>query len=120
MATPVQLALPALLEAAEEIQPRIRARLRANLGTIDVAVAGTVVDRLHAAAGWTAVLRLPALDRLDDHGWALRLLDAGVLVQPGYLFDLAGPPRVAISLLTPEATMAEGMGRMLASVSSGL
>lgn len=114
--TPVQLALPRLLEAAEEIQPRIRARLHANRARLLQAVRGRPVDLLPADAGWTALLRLPAIEGLDDLGWSLRLLQAGVRVQPGFLFDLGAPPRVAVSLLTPEDALAEGVQRLLRCV----
>jgi aspartate/methionine/tyrosine aminotransferase len=60
------------------------------------------------------LLRLPALPGLDDVHWALALLqDAGVRVQPGYLFDVPAPPRVAVSLLTPEARFSRGIARLL-------
>jgi alanine-synthesizing transaminase len=116
VSTPVQLALPALLEAAEEIQPRIQARLDGNLRRIAERVRGSAVSLLPADAGWTVLLRLPAL--LDDLGWGLRLLDAGVRVQPGFLFDVPAPPRVAVSLLTPEDALEEGMARLLRCVAT--
>lgn len=120
VSTPVQLALPALLEAAEELQPRIRARLHANLSALATMVQGRPVDLLPADAGWTALLRLPAVHGLDDLGWAQRLLHAGVCVQPGFLFDLPAPPRVAVSLLTPEPVLEEGMTRLLQAVDAAL
>ncbi|MCA9649963.1 MAG: pyridoxal phosphate-dependent aminotransferase [Myxococcales bacterium] len=116
VATPVQRALPALLHAAETMQPRIRARLCANLEQLRRARRGTPVDLLPATGGWTALLRLPALPGLDDLAWAERLLEAGVLIQPGFLFDLPAPPRVALSLLTPEPTFARGVARLLETV----
>lgn len=112
--TPVQLALPALLEAAEVMAPRIMARLRGSLAIVTAHLQGSVVDPLRTDAGWTVLLRLPEVH--DDLAWSLRLLDAGVQVQPGSLFDLAGPPRVAVSLLTPEAALAEGLSRLLRCV----
>ena len=36
--------------------------------------------------------------------------------QPGYLFDLPAPPRVALSLLVPEATFAAGVVRMVETI----
>lgn len=114
VSTPVQLALPALLEAAEEILPRIAARLSANLRTIEEVLRGSPVSLLRADAGWTVLLRLPAV--LDDLGWGLRLLDAEVRVQPGFLFDLPSPPRVAVSLLTPPEMLEDGMARLLRCV----
>lgn len=116
VASPVQQALPVLLAAAETMQPRIRERLGSNLAVLRRATAGTAVDLLPVRAGWTALLRLPAVGELDDLGWATRLLRSGVLVQPGFLFDLVAPPRVAVSLLTPERGFAEGAERLVAEV----
>lgn len=120
VSTPVQLALPRLLDAAEEIQPRIRARLHANWARLHARVQGQPVDRLPADAGWMALLRLPAVHALDDLGWARRLLHAGVRVQPGFLFDLGDPPRVAVSLLTPPDVLEEGMARLLRCVDAAV
>jgi alanine-synthesizing transaminase len=120
VSTPVQLALPTLLEAAEEIQPRIQARLDASLWRVWARTRGRPVEPLPADAGWTVLLRLPDVHELHDLGWGRRLLDAGVLVQPGFLFDLPAPPRVAVSLLTPEDVLEEGMTRLLRCVDAVL
>jgi alanine-synthesizing transaminase len=117
VATPVQRALPALLHAAEPMQARIRARLRDNLATIDRLLVDTPIDRLRVDAGFTALLRLPAVR--DDQAWALRLLErADVLVQPGYLFDLPSPPRVAVSLLTLPPDLERGLVRLVETVAT--
>lgn len=116
--TPVQLALPTLLEAAEELRPRILARVRESLRSIQAATHGTAVSPLPVDAGWTVLLRLPEVH--DDLAWSLRLLDAGVRVQPGFLFDLDRPPRVAVSLLTPPDALHEGMARLREGVEDGL
>ncbi len=116
VATPVQHALPTLLRAAEEIQPRILARLGANLSHLRARLADQPVDVLPSDGGWTALLRLPQLDGRDDLGWAMGLLDAGVWVQPGFLYDLPAPPRIALSLLTPPDVLTQGMARLLEHV----
>jgi alanine-synthesizing transaminase len=112
--TPVQLALPALLEAAEEIQPRIAARLQQSLRMIEATTRESAVSPLPADAGWTVLLRLPEVQ--GDLAWGQRLLDAGVRVQPGFLFDVPTPPRVAVSLLTPAEALEEGLSRLLRCV----
>jgi alanine-synthesizing transaminase len=114
VSTPVQLALPVLLEAAEAIQPRIMARLQESLRRIEAATSGSAVSPLHVDAGWTVLLRMPEVQ--GDLAWGQRLLDAGVLVQPGFLFDLPPPPRVAVSLLTPPQALEEGLARLLRCV----
>ncbi len=120
VATPVQLALPTLLRAAEQLRPRILTRLRTNLAHLRAAAHDRPFEPLPVEAGWTALLRLPAVDDLDDLGWACRLLDAGVRVQPGFLFDLPAPPRIAVSLLTPPDVFAQGIARIRAEVDAVL
>jgi aspartate/methionine/tyrosine aminotransferase len=115
VATPVQRALPALLAAAGPMQQRIRRRCRNNLTALDRALAGAPVDRLRVDAGFTALLRLPAI--ADDQTWALHLLErADILVQPAYLFDIPSPPRVAVSLLTAEPDFEQGIARLVDAV----
>jgi len=75
-------ALPDLLVQRQTIQAPIRTRIARNRQ----AIAAAGLEVLAAEAGWCAVVRVP--DR-DEDALALRLLDAGVLVQPGALFDLA-------------------------------
>ncbi|MEM9463064.1 MAG: pyridoxal phosphate-dependent aminotransferase [Myxococcota bacterium] len=116
VATPVQRALPTLLLAAEPMQRRIRERLAENLGVLRTGVRGQPLDLLPADGGWTALLRLPVVHELDDLGWAQRLLRAGVLVQPGFLFDLPAPPQVAVSLLTPPCVLRWGIQRVVECV----
>ncbi len=112
-ATPVQLALPDLLAAAPAMQARISDRCRRNLAHLRHACQGTALTVLDLEAGWTALLRLPAVHDLDDAGWALHLLRHGhILTQPGHLFDLGDPPRLALSLLTPEPEFAAACARL--------
>jgi hypothetical protein len=111
VSTPVQLALPAILDAHAGLTDAIRARLRANLAQLKQQLAGSAATVLHVEGGWYAIVRLPAL--LDDEGWALALLERhDVLVQPGYFYELASGPYVVISLLTPEPILATGAARL--------
>jgi hypothetical protein len=41
-----------------------------------------------------------------------------VLVQPGYLFDLPSPPRVAVSLLTRPPDLERGLVRLVETVTA--
>jgi alanine-synthesizing transaminase len=114
VATPVQLALPRLLEAAEPIQTRIRARLRRNLAYLRQRTQQGPVELLATQGGWTALLRLPSVGDRDDEAWAVELLEhAGVLVQPGHWFGLVPPPRVALSLIVTPPELAAGVDRLL-------
>lgn len=112
VATPVQRALPALLEMGEDFRARLRPRLRSNLATLREAAASCGARVLPGDAGWSAILALP-------EGWAEedavgRLLRQDrVLAHPGWLFDLPLPSLV-VSLIPDEATFALGAGRMAA------
>ena len=61
VSTPIQHALPELLNIRRALGPQIRDRVAANLAALDHALAGqSLVTRLEAEAGWYAILRLPA------------------------------------------------------------
>ena len=63
-------------------------------------------------------MRLPR--KRSDQEWALRLLDAdGVLVQPGFFYDVEQESLVVISLLTEPDLLCEGIGRMEERVLDG-
>ena len=117
--TPVQLALPRLLELGVEIRRAIHARVQRNrqalAGRID---AHSPCTLLPAEAGWSAILRVPEI--MTDEEWALRLLrEDGVLVQPGYFFDLRLGATLVVSLLTPPATFDRGVAYVLAAANQG-
>jgi aspartate/methionine/tyrosine aminotransferase len=91
----------------------------ASLRAVADAVRGSAVSLLPVEGGWSAILRLPAVQ--NDEAWALALLEQdGVLVQPGYLFDLELPACAVVSLLSPPGVLAEGMARIVARVASAL
>lgn len=102
VATPVQRAIGRILAAAPALQAQVRARTAANLRALRAALAGGAASALDVEGGWSAVLRLPAREGLDDVGWALALLEVGVLVQPGALYDLDGCHAVVSLLCEPE------------------
>lgn len=112
VSTPVQRALPALLAVGAEIRQTIQERLRSNATLLRARLDELpLVSLLPAEGGWSAILRLPASH--DDEWWCERLLeDAGVLLQPGYYFDLPGPSHAILSLLTPTPEMEEGLRRL--------
>jgi alanine-synthesizing transaminase len=111
--TPVQHALPALLEAGRLTEATIRARTRENLATLDERLArpGSPVSRLHLEGGWYATLRLPRTQ--SEAAWSLRFLEAdGVHVHPGHFFDFEDEAYAIVSLLTPPEVFAEGVRRL--------
>lgn len=114
--SPVQHALPALLASRHVAEAAILERARANQKSLQTACESSPVSLLSTEGGWYAVLRLPSV--MNDEEWALSLLAARVLVQPGYFFDFDEAPHVVVSLLTPEATLREGAARLLDCVSA--
>jgi alanine-synthesizing transaminase len=100
--TPVQCALPSLLELRGEIQRQILARLRGNLAVLR-ASGLRIVD---VEAGWYAIVR-------QEEGAEMRLLrDQDVLVQPGYFYDFESAGFIVISLLTAPDVFREGIRRL--------
>ncbi|HLL54133.1 MAG TPA: pyridoxal phosphate-dependent aminotransferase, partial [Myxococcaceae bacterium] len=109
--TPVQRALPELLEVGGEVRWRIRERVAHNRAALQQARPGDAPwDVLPAEGGWYAVLRLPR--SLDEEETCLRLLDHGVVAQPGYFFDFASGSHLVVSLLPPPEVFAEGARRL--------
>jgi alanine-synthesizing transaminase len=113
VSTPVQLALPRLLELGADIRHSIHQRVLRNRRALASKIdSHSPCTLLPAEAGWSAILRVPEL--VSDEEWTLRLVrEAGVLVQPGYFFDLRMGATLVVSLLTPPATFDNGIGRML-------
>jgi aspartate/methionine/tyrosine aminotransferase len=116
--TPVQAALPRLLEIGATIRGAIAARVVRNRKSLAARIGpGSPCTLLPAEAGWSAVLRVPEI--ISDEEWALRLLqNDGVLVQPGYFFDLRLGATLVLSLLTPSDVFDLGIDRILAAVES--
>ncbi|HEY0705408.1 MAG TPA: pyridoxal phosphate-dependent aminotransferase, partial [Polyangia bacterium] len=114
--SPVSSALPRLLEIGAEIRADITQRIRSNRAALHAAVAGSAVSFLPCEGGWSAILRVPGV--MSDEAWALALLEEdGVLVAPGYFFDLdrAGVgTTLVVSLLPPPAQFAAGIGHIVA------
>jgi alanine-synthesizing transaminase len=116
VATPVQAALADLLALGAEVRAAIAARVAANRAWLVTALPpGSGATLLPAEGGWTAILRLPA--NRSDEDWAAALAsERGVLVQPGYFFDLRGGTFLVISLLPAPEVFATAIGRLVAQV----
>jgi aspartate/methionine/tyrosine aminotransferase len=117
--TPVQLALPRLLELGAGIRQAIHERVLSNRRSLASRIdAHSPCTLLPAEAGWSAILRVPEI--MSDEDWALRLLcDHGVLVQPGYFFDMQLGATLILSLLTPPETFDHGVAHILAAAGRG-
>lgn len=118
VSTPVQLALPRLLEARRPFQSRVHERIAANLDLI----AGLTrrrpeVTRLAAQGGWVAILKLPA--RRSGEEWALELLRRDVVVHPGHFYDVPGEATLVVSLIVESPAFGEGMERIADTLGTG-
>jgi len=111
--TPVQLALPKLLAIGDGIRQAIHARIRRNRQVlVDHLGPDSPCTLLPTEAGWSCILRVPEI--MSDEDWALRLVrDEGVLVQPGYFFDLHMGATLVLSLLTPPDIFDHGIATIL-------
>ena len=112
--TPVQYALPGLLDLRHSIQPKIMTRVRANLHCLDWRVGRDSPFRVRRPeGGWYAVVELPRVRSEDE--WVLHLLnDRSVWVQPGYFYDFDREAFLVLSLLTPGDVFREGVERIFA------
>ena len=112
VATPVQHALDEILAIAPEIRGSISRRTSLNLAFLREAMANvTAAEVLPVEGGWSAVIRVTHV--MSDEELALRLLERGVMVQPGCFFDFEREGFLVVSLLTESATFEEGVGRMV-------
>jgi aspartate/methionine/tyrosine aminotransferase len=118
VSTPVQVAAPALIASGAAARRQVSDRVRGNYQRLRMAAAGhPPVDLLRADAGWTAVLRIPAISTEEDV--VLRLIDDdGLLVHPGYFFDFPHEAFVVVSLLPEPDIFGEGVQRLLERVNA--
>jgi aspartate/methionine/tyrosine aminotransferase len=110
VATPVQLALPALLETRHGFQRRVAERLATNLATLGDCTPGSEARLLEARGGWAAIVTLPA--RRTGEEWALALLDREVVAHPDHFYDLE-VPSVVVSLIVEPQTFRTGIQRLV-------
>ncbi len=113
VSAPVQHAAAAWMRLRPGFLVRMMGRLKANLALVQGRM-----ETLRVEGGWYAMVRLPRTR--SDQEWALRLLDTdGVLVQPGFFYDVEQESLVVISLLTEPDLLCEGIGRMEERVLDG-
>jgi aspartate/methionine/tyrosine aminotransferase len=111
VATPVQVALPEILDLAPRIRAAIAERTRTNLDAARGMVGGAA-QLLPVEGGWSAVIRMPRT--MTDEEFALDALERhGVAVHPGYFFDFERDGYFVVSLLTPCEVFEEGLSRLL-------
>ncbi len=120
--------LPRLLAQRDEIRRELRERVAANRAQLEAAL-GSVAgfECLPAEAGWSAIVRATRDEGAvpDEEELVLALLDrAGVLVQPGFLFDLEGgegrpAAHLVLSLLPEPEAFAEGVLALARALGDG-
>jgi aspartate/methionine/tyrosine aminotransferase len=70
------------------------------------------VELLHAEAGWSAILRVPSIH--GEENLAIELIERdGVVVHPGYFFDMPHEAFLVVSLLPEPGVFDDGVGRLL-------
>ena len=113
VSTPVQLAAANLLRDGTSIRDTILQRIRGNYAYARRAALDVpACSLLHAEAGWTVVVRVPATRSEDE--LVLTLLEReGILVHPGYFFDFRQEAYVVVSLLVEDEHFREAFTRVL-------
>jgi aspartate/methionine/tyrosine aminotransferase len=113
VSTPVQIAAPRLLADGAGVRQQILERIQSNDAVLRrLAVAVPAVEALRVEAGWSAVVRVPAVRSEEE--LVVGLLEAeGVLVHPGFFFDFPHEAYLVLSLLPPSDLFAEGVRRLL-------
>jgi alanine-synthesizing transaminase len=113
VATPVQAALPHLLEQGARVRRQIADRVLLNYDVLrNLAEHHPACRVLPAEGGWSAVVQGPAI--MPDEARAIALArNTGVLVYPGYFFDFDRDGYVVMSLLVPPADFRAGASRVL-------
>jgi aspartate/methionine/tyrosine aminotransferase len=120
VATTVQRAAPALLEQGTVVRRHIQARLDANRRALQRALAQAPgCTLLHLEGGWSAVVRVPAIQ--GEEALVLDLLTHDhVLVSPGYFYDFPREAYLVVSLLPDPDVFGRGVDRMLARAHAAL
>jgi alanine-synthesizing transaminase len=108
VSTPVQQALPELLRIGDDLRSRIAGRVARNLDPLHAILENSAGECLHVEGGWSAIVRVPA--RFSEETWIMRLLNEyGVVVQPGYFFDMESEAYLVLSLITPPDSFDRGI-----------
>jgi alanine-synthesizing transaminase len=115
VATPIQRAAPAILARQHELQQPIHERVAGNLERLREALAPvTAASLLQCEGGWSALVQVPATRSEDE--WTQGLIDEGVIVHPGYFFEMPREAFLVLSLLPEPAVFGEGVVRLCAHV----
>ena len=110
--TPVQVALPQLLEIGAKVRTGIRSRVSGNKNTLEqLGGRYSPWTLLGSEGGWNAIIQVPRTRTAEE--WALGLLgDAGVYTHPGYFFEFQEDNVLVLSLLIRPTEFREATARL--------
>ncbi len=113
--TPVMRALPAWLGAVPALQTRVGERLAANLSSLRSILEGPTSPHrvLRCEGGWTALVEAPRVASEDELALGL-MHDEGLIVHPGYYFDMEREAFFALSLILEPAAFTHAARRYAA------
>jgi aspartate/methionine/tyrosine aminotransferase len=111
VSTPIQLALPGVLESRHEFRHATLMRVREHRAHLERAVRGSGAEVPSADGGWVSVLRLP--EHVSGERLAIELLDDGVVVHPGHFYEFADDRHLVISLIAAPPAFAAGLDRLI-------
>jgi len=112
VSTPVQAALSELLTRGAAVRKQIQARIASNYRTLADRIEGVPsCSLLVADGGWSAIIRVPSIGTEED--LVVDLVGKGVLVHPGYFFDLPHESFLVVSLLPAEDQFSDGIDIVL-------
>jgi hypothetical protein len=116
VSTPVQEALPSLLNYGAVVRTLIRERVTRNYRALrDMVAAYPSVTMLPSEGGWYAVMQVAAMQ--TEESIVLQLLEHDrVLVHPGYFFDFPREAFLVVSLLPAAEVFDRAMTRVLTRV----
>ena len=116
--TPVQVALPALLEAGASVRSNILALVRSNYTRFCEAVpTDSACSVLNCEGGWYGILRVPRV--MSDEEWSVGLLEStGVHAYPGYFFDFETDGFLVVSLVVREGIFETAVKKLIEFVAS--
>ena len=114
--TPIQEQASELLRYGESRRRMILARVRENYRTLGrISATEPAVSLLQAEGGWSGILRIP--ETMPEEERVLRLIrQEGVVVQPGYFFDMDQGAHLVVSLLIDPVEFRSGLHRLIRSV----
>jgi hypothetical protein len=118
--TPIQDALPEILDRSAPVRDAILARCRENFALARGIARGVPsLTLLPSGGGWSAVLRFPRV--VTEEALMLQLLDRhGVAVHPGYFFDFPSEGYLVVSLLPDTNTFRAGFKLVLDTIAACL